>query len=315
MDLRIFVEPQQGASYERQLAVAQVAEEQGFDAFFRSDHLLAIGGQPMENEGGLPGPTDSWVTLGAIARETSTIRLGTMVTSVTFRQPGMLAMTVAQVDEMSNGRVELGLGTGWYGDEHLAYGIPFGTTGERFEKLEEQLEIITGMWRCPIDSQYSFEGQHYTVVGSPALPKPAQAGGPPVIIGGWGAKRTPRLAATYAAEYNVPFSPVAAFREQCDRVREACTKAGRDPESMIFSVAQVICCGEDDGEVSRRAEVIGRSVEDLRENAIAGTPAQVLDTLAAFAEAGAERVYLQTLDMTDLDHVRLVGEQVLPVLP
>jgi F420-dependent oxidoreductase-like protein len=315
MDLRIFVEPQQGASYERQLTVAQVAEEQGFDAFFRSDHLLAIGGQPMENEGGLPGPTDSWVTLGAIARETSTIRLGTMVTSVTFRQPGMLAMTVAQVDEMSNGRVELGLGTGWYGDEHLAYGIPFGTTGERFEKLEEQLEIVTGMWRCPIDSQYSFEGQHYTVVGSPALPKPAQAGGPPVIIGGWGAKRTPRLAATYAAEYNVPFSPVGAFREQCDRVREACTKAGRDPESMIFSVAQVICCGENDAEVSRRAENIGRSVEDLRENAIAGTPARVLDTLAAFAEAGAERVYLQTLDMTDLDHVRLVGEQVLPVLP
>lgn len=315
MDLRIFVEPQQGASYERQLAVAQVAEEQGFDAFFRSDHLLAIGGQPTENEGGLPGPTDSWVTLGAIARETSTIRLGTMVTSVTFRQPGMLAMAVAQVDEMSNGRVELGLGTGWYGDEHLAYGIPFGTTGERFEKLEEQLEIITGMWACPIDSQYSFEGQHYTVVGSPALPKPVQDAGPPVIIGGWGAKRTPRLAATYAAEYNVPFSPVGVFREQCDRVREACTKADRDPESMIFSVAQVICCGESEADVARRAGVIGRSVEDLRENAIAGTPAEVLDMLAAFAEAGAERVYLQTLDMTDLDHVRLVGEQVRAVLP
>lgn len=315
MDLRIFVEPQQGASYERQLAVAQTAEELGFGAFFRSDHLLAIGGQPTEAPGGLPGPTDSWITLGAIARETSTIRLGTMVTSVTFRQPGMLAIAVAQVDDMSNGRVELGLGTGWYGDEHLAYGIPFGTTGERFEKLEEQLEVVTGMWKCPIDSQYSYDGTHYTVVGSPALPKPAQDGGPPVIIGGWGAKRTPRLAATYAAEYNVPFSPVGVFREQCDRVREACSKAGRDPESMIFSVAQVICCGEDEAEVERRAGVIGRSSEDLRENAIAGTPAQVLDTLAAFAEAGAERVYLQTLDMTDLDHVRLVGEQVLNVLP
>lgn len=315
MDLRIFVEPQQGASYERQLAVAQVAEQQGFDAFFRSDHLLAIGGQPTENPGGLPGPTDSWITLGAIARETSTIRLGTMVTSVTFRQPGMLAMSVAQVDDMSNGRVELGLGTGWYGDEHVAYGIPFGTTGERFDKLEEQLEIVTGMWRCPIDSQYSFEGSHYTVVGSPALPKPVQDGGPPIIIGGWGAKRTPRLAATYAAEYNVPFSPLAAFREQCDRVRDACTEAGRDPESMVFSVAQVICCGEDEAEVARRAGVIGRGVDDLRENAIAGTPSEVLDTLAAFAEAGAERVYLQTLDMTDLDHVHLVGEQVLAVLP
>jgi F420-dependent oxidoreductase-like protein len=315
MELRIFVEPQQGASYERQLAVARTAEEQGFGAFFRSDHLLAIGGQPMESPGGLPGPTDSWVTLGAIARETSTIRLGTMVTSATFRHPGLLAMTVAQVDDMSNGRVELGLGTGWYGDEHVAYGIPFGTTGERFDKLEEQLEIVTGMWQCPVDSQYSFEGTHYTVVGSPALPKPVQEDGPPVIVGGWGAKRTPRLAATYAAEYNVPFSPVGVFREQCDRVREACSKAGRDPESMIFSVAQVICCGEDDEAVERRADVIGRSADDLRENAIAGTPAQVLDTLASFAEAGADRVYLQTLDMTDLDHVRLVGEHVLKVLP
>lgn len=314
MELRIFVEPQQGASYQRQLAVAQTAEEHGFGAFFRSDHLLAIGGQPTENPHGLPGPTDSWVTLGAIARETSTIRLGTMVTSATFRHPGMLAMTVAQVDDMSNGRVELGLGTGWYGDEHVAYGIPFGTTGERFDKLEEQLEIVTGMWRCPVDSQYSFEGEQYTVVGSPALPKPVQNGGPPVIVGGWGAKRTPRLAATYAAEYNVPFSPVGVFREQCDRVREACEKAGRDPESMIFSVAQVICCGEDDEQVERRAGVIGRSADDLRENAIAGTPAQVLDMLAAFAEAGADRVYLQTLDMTDLDHVRLVGDQVLKVL-
>jgi F420-dependent oxidoreductase-like protein len=314
MDLRIFVEPQQGASYERQLAVAQLAEAQGFDAFFRSDHLLAIGGQPMENEGGLPGPTDSWVTLGAIARETSTIRLGTMVTSATFRLPGLLAIAVAQVDEMSNGRVEFGIGAGWYDTEHLAYGVPFPSTNDRFERLEEQLEIITGMWRCPIDSEYSFEGDHYTIVGSPALPKPAQDGGPPVIIGGWGPKRTPRLAAKYAAEFNVPFSPVGAYADQCDKVREACTKAGRDPDSMIFSVAQVICCGETEAELARRAGVIGRSVEDLRENAIAGTPSEVLDTLAAFAEAGAQRAYLQTLDMTDLDHVALVGEQVLRLL-
>jgi alkanesulfonate monooxygenase len=314
MDLRIFVEPQQGASYEQQLAVAQLAEQLGFDAFFRSDHLLVIG-EPPANPSGVPGPTDSWVTLGAIARETSTIRLGTMVTSATFRLPGPLAIAVAQVDAMSDGRVELGIGAGWSDTEHLAYGVPFASTNERFERLEEQLEIITGLWRCPIDSQYSFEGQHYTMVGSPALPKPVQDGGPPVIIGGWGPKRTPRLAAEYAAEFNVPFSPANAFADQCDKVREACTKAGRDPETMIFSVAQVICCGENEDEIARRAAVIDRSGDDLRENAIAGTPSEVLDTLAAFAEAGAQRVYLQTLDMADLDQISLVGEQVLKRLP
>jgi alkanesulfonate monooxygenase len=314
MDLRIFVEPQQGATYGDQLAVAELAERLGFDAFFRSDHLLAIGGQPAEGVG-LPGPTDSWVTLGALARETSTIRLGTMVTSATFRLPGPLAIAVAQVDEMSGGRVELGLGAGWYDDEHVAYGVPFPGTKERFDRLEEQLEIITGLWRCPIDSQYSFEGQHYTLVGSPALPKPVQQGGPPVIIGGWGAKRTPRLAATFGAEYNVPFSPLNAFADQCTIVRDACIKAGRDPESMTFSVAQVVCCGENDEEVGRRAGAIGRSVDDLRANAIAGTPSEVLERIADYSEAGAQRVYLQVLDMSDLDHISLLGEHVLKLLP
>jgi F420-dependent oxidoreductase-like protein len=315
MELRIFVEPQQGATYGRQLAVAKTAEEVGFDAFFRSDHLLAIGGMPTEGDDGWPGPTDSWVTLGAIARETSSIRLGTMVTSATFRLPGPLAIAVAQVDEMSGGRVELGIGAGWYADEHVAHGVPFPDTNERFERLEEQLEIITGIWRCPIDSQYSFEGDHYTVVGSPALPKPVQPGGPPVIIGGWGPKRTPRLAARFAAEFNVPFAPVDAFADQCAKVRDACIAAKRDPETMTFSVAQVVCCGENDEEVARRAGVLGRSVDDLRTNAIAGTPSEVLDTLAAYAEAGADRVYLQCLDMTDLDHIGLLGEQVRKLLP
>jgi alkanesulfonate monooxygenase len=314
MELRIFVEPQQGATYEQQLAVAQLAEQLGFDAFFRSDHLLVIG-EPPANPSGVPGPTDSWVTLGAIARETSTIRLGTMVTSATFRLPGPLAIAVAQVDDMSNGRVELGIGAGWYGDEHTAYGVPFPSTGERFERLEEQLEIITGLWRCPVDSQYSFEGRHYTVVGSPALPKPVQEGGPPVLIGGWGPKRTPRLAAQFAQEFNVPFSPLNAFADQCTKVRDACIKAKRDPETMVFSVAQVICCGENQDEIDRRAAVIGRGVEDLRENAIAGSPSEVLDTIAAYSEAGAQRVYLQCLDMTDLDHISLLGEQVLKLLP
>lgn len=310
MDLRVFVEPQQGASYAQQAAVARTAEELGFDGFFRSDHYLRMGeGDP------LPGPTDTWVTLGAIARETSTIRLGTLVASATFRLPGQLAVAVAQIDDMSAGRFELGLGAGWFDTEHTAYGIPFPTLGQRFDMLTEQLEIITGMWATPLDSQYSFEGDQYGLVGSPALPKPVQPGGPPIIIGGYGAKRTPALAAQYASEFNLPFPPLEIYRSMCDNVRAECEAHRRDPDSLTYSVAQVVCCGTDEAEISRRAARIGRDVEELRQNGCAGTPAEVLDRIADFAEAGAERVYLQFLDMDDLDHLHLVAEEVMRLLP
>lgn len=309
VDLRIFVEPQQGATYAQQLAVARVAEEEGFGGFFRSDHWLKMG-----DVSGLPGPTDSWVTLGAIARETTRIRLGTLVSSATFRLPGPLAIAVAQVDEMSGGRVELGLGAGWFADEHVAYGIPFPAQAERFERLEEQLEIITGLWRCPLDGQFTFEGRHYGLVGSPALPKPVQPNGPPVIVGGYGARRTPAIAARFADEFNVPFPPLDVFAEQCDRVRAACEREGRDPERMVYSVALVVCCGTDEAQVERRAARIGRATAELREHGLAGTPAEVLDRLASFAEAGASRVYLQVLDLDDLDHLHLLGQEVLPLL-
>ncbi len=310
MELRIFVEPQQGASYRQQLDVAQLAEQLGFDGFFRSDHYLRMGaGDP------LPGPTDTWVTLGAIARETSTIRLGTLVCSATFRLPGPLAVAVAQVDDMSGGRVELGLGAGWFDDEHTAYGIPFPTLGQRFDILAEQLEIISGLWNTPEDSQYSFEGRHHGLVGSPALPKPVQPGGPPIIMGGYGAKRTPALAAQYASEFNLPFPPLEIYRPMCDNVRAACEARGRDPESMIYSVAQVVCCATNDADLARRAAAIGRDVEELRQNGCAGSPAEVLDRIAGFAEAGASRMYLQVLDMDDLDHIALLAEDVMRLLP
>jgi F420-dependent oxidoreductase-like protein len=315
MDLRIFVEPQQGATYDQQLAIARLAEELGFSGFFRSDHLLAIGGMTTQAPDGQPGPTDSWVTLGALARETTTIRLGTLLTSATFRLPGPLAVAVAQVDQMSGGRIELGIGAGWYGDEHVAYGVPFPTTKERFDRLEEQLEIITGLWRCPIGQQFTFEGDHYGVVGSPALPKPAQEGGPPIIVGGFGPKRTPRLAARFADEFNVPFPPPSLFRELRANVRSVCESNDRDPDELTYSVAQVVCCGRNDAEFSLRAGAIGRSVDDLSQNAIGGTPSEVLDRIADYADAGADRIYLQVLDFTDLDHVSLLGEQVLRLLP
>ncbi len=302
--LRVFTEPQQGASYDDLLAVAQRAESLGFDAFFRSDHWLKMG-----DADGLPGPTDAWVTLAGLARDTERIRLGTLVTSATFRYPGPLAISVAQVDQMSNGRAELGLGAGWYEQEHTAYGLPFPPLGERFDRLEEQLEIITGMWSTPVGETFSFDGAHYPVADSPALPKPAQER-VPVIIGGGGPKRTPALAARFATEFNTPFVPRDFFSAQADRVRAACETIDRDPGDIAFSAALVVCCGADEQEFRRRAEAIGREPDELRTNGAAGTPSEVADTLAAWNEAGAERIYLQMLDLSDLDHLDLVAAEV-----
>jgi F420-dependent oxidoreductase-like protein len=308
MELRIFTEPQQGASYDDLLAVARAAEQLGFDAFFRSDHFLKMG-----DVDGWPGPTESWATLAGLARETSRIRLGTLLTAATFRYPGPLAVTVAEVDQMSGGRVELGLGAGWYEDEHRAYGIPFPHVAARFERLEEQLAIITGMWATPVGERFNYAGRHYTIVDSPGLPKPVQQ--PlPIIVGGSGPRRTPRYAVTYAAEFNTPFAPVEFFVEQADRVRRACQAVGRDPATMVFSVAQVLCCGRDEAEVRRRARAIGREPEELRRNGVAGTVEEVAAKLRRFAGAGAHRAYLQVLDLHDLEHLQLVAESVAPAL-
>jgi len=307
MLLRIFTEPQQGATYDTLLAVARASEDLGFDAFFRSDHYLRIG-----DGDGLPGPTDAWVTLAGIARETNRIRLGTLVTSATFRLPGPLAITVAEVDAMSGGRVELGLGAGWYEAEHTAYGIPFPPLGERFERLEEQLAIVTGLWSTPAGERFSFTGRHYQVSDSPALPKPVQRPGPPIIIGGGGPARTPRLAASFGSEFNLAFCPLEVTGDQFERVRAACEVAGRDPGSLVLSAAQAVCCGRDEVEIAGRAAAIGREVAELREHGLCGTPDEVLSKLAAYTALGAERIYLQILDVADLDHLALIGEAVLP---
>jgi len=309
MQLRIFTEPQEGATYDQLLQVAKVTEETGFDAFFRSDHVMKIF-SPTHG----PGPSDAWITLAGLARETRRIRLGTLVTPITFRLPGPLAITVAGVDAMSGGRIELGLGTGWYDDEHHAYGIPYPPMGERFDRFEEQLAIVTGLWTTPEGETFSHDGVHYQLTDSPALPKPVQRPRPPIIIGGGGAKRTPRLAAQYADEFNLPFSPLDGFRAQRDRVRAACEAIGRDPDSMIFSAALVAACGIDDAEVTRRSEAIGRDADDLRANAAGGTVQHLVDTLGRWGDAGADRIYLQVLDLADLDHIRLIGGEVLPHL-
>ncbi len=307
IDLRVFVEPQQGATYEDQLAVALRTQECGFSAFFRSDHLLAMG-----DGDGLPGPTDSWLTLAGLARETSTIRLGTLVTSATFRHPGPLAISVAQVDQMSGGRVELGLGAGWFEAEHRAYGLEFPDVRARFDRFEEQLAVVTGLWRTPLGETFSYAGEHYEVVDSPGLPKPFSPDGPPIVIGGQGKRRTPRLAARYAAEFNVGFSSADVTRAGFERVQEACVAVGRDPQELVRSAALTVCCGRDDAEVRRRADASGHDLAELRDTGIAGTPAECVEAISRYAAAGAERIYLQVLDLADLDHLDLVAAEVMP---
>jgi F420-dependent oxidoreductase-like protein len=307
MELRVFTEPQQGATYDDLLRVALEVERLGFGAFFRSDHYLHMG-----SVSGLPGPTDAWITLAGLARETKSIRLGTLMSAATFRLPGPLAISVAQVDEMSGGRVELGIGTGWFASEHAAYGIEFPSLGERFERLTEQLEIVTGLWATPLGETYSFPGKHYQLTNSPALPKPVQSPRPPVLIGGGGKVRTPQLAARFADEFNMPFDSLEETSSQFERVREACDATRRGRDSIVLSAAQVLCVGENEPEIERRASRIGREVGELRANGLAGTVNEVVEKIQSFAGIGARRMYLQVLDLSDLDHLRLVAEQVAP---
>ncbi|MFE3739376.1 LLM class F420-dependent oxidoreductase [Streptomyces sp. NPDC059134] len=302
MDLRIFTEPQQGASYDTLLTVAKATEDLGFDAFFRSDHYLRMG-----SVDGLPGPTDAWITLAGLARETKRIRLGTLMTAGTFRLPGVLAIQVAQVDQMSGGRVELGLGAGWFEEEHKAYGIPFPK--EKFARLEEQLAVVTGLWATEVGETFSYDGTYYQFTDSPALPKPAQRK-VPVLIGGHGATRTPRLTAQYADEFNIPFASVEDTERQFGRVRAAAEKEGRAADDLVYSNALVVCVGKDDAEVARRAAALGREVEELKANGLAGSPAEVVDKIGRYAAVGSSRIYLQMMDLDDLDHLELISSQV-----
>jgi F420-dependent oxidoreductase-like protein len=309
MDCRIFTEPQQGASYDALLAMARTTAAHGFSGFFRSDHLLKMGAVS-----GLPGPSDTFVTLAGLAREVPDIRIGTLVTSATFRHPSMLAIAAAGVDQMSGGRLELGLGAGWFEAEHRAYGIPFGPgVGDRFDRLEEQLEIVTGLWATPEGSSYSFTGKHFRLDQAPALPKPVQRGRDgeprvPIIVGGHGPKRTPRLAAQFADEFNVGFSDLATTTAQFARVRAACEAAGRDPDELVYSAAQVLCVGRDEAELARRAAAIGRDVAELRGSGMAGTATEVAAKMREWEAAGVQRMYLQVLDLSDPEHVALAAE-------
>ncbi len=309
MEYCIFTEPQQGYDYDDQLAFALAAERLGFDAFIRSDHYLRMGeGDP------LPGGTDAWTTLAGLARETRRIRLGTLVSSATHRLPGVLAVQVAQVDQMSGGRVEFGLGTGWFEREHRAYGIPF--PAKRFGILEEQLAILTGMWQTPVGERFDFAGEHYTVEDSPALPKPVQTR-MPVIVGGGGPRRTPAVAARFATEFNIGFVPEPTVAEKFAGVRAACEAIGRDPRTLKLSVATPTLAGASEADVARRAATLGRDLDEYRGNGgnVAGGRAEITAKVERLQALGTERVYFQLMDMSDLEQLEYLGSEVLPHLP
>jgi len=304
MQLGVMIAPQQGASYDDQLRAARATEAAGFSDFVRSDHYLAF------DSVGLPGPTDSWITLAGLARETERVRLGTMVSAATFRLPGPLAITVAQVDAMSGGRITLALGAGWAEQEHRAYGIPFPSPRERFDRFEEQLAIITGIWQTPIGETFSYDGVHFQLIDCPALPKPVQQPHPPVIVGGTGPRRTPALAARYADEFNLPpFEGPAAAAAAFARVRAACEAIGRDPATLELSVTLTTVCGTDRAETERRGAV---SPVQFEMADLAGSPDEVSEQLAAFGDVGATRAYLRLLDLRDAEHIALLGESVVP---
>jgi F420-dependent oxidoreductase-like protein len=303
MRLRVLMEPRHGGGYERILALAQATEAAGFDAFFRSDHLLGVEpGDPTYE------PTDSWTTLAGLARDTSRVRLGTLLTAGTYRWPGLLAVTAATVDQMSGGRVELGLGAAWYEREHQAFGIPFPALRERFDRLEEQLAIVKGLWTTPPGGRFSFSGRHYQLAECVDAPRPAQSPHPPIVVGGAGPRRTPALAARYADEFNATMGTGA--RDRFAVFQRACEAIGRDPASVRQSVVLPVACGSDRAEAERRRQVIGAPL--LLAEAVCGTPQAVVDRLGALHADGADTVYFHIYDIDDLDHVRLLGEEVLP---
>jgi F420-dependent oxidoreductase-like protein len=306
----VFTEPHRGATYSDQLRLARHAEDAGFEGYLRADHY-----QTMGAEAGMPGPTDAWITLAGLARETSRIRIGTLVTSATFRLPGPLAVAVAQVDQMSGGRAELGIGTGWYEREHISYGIPFPPVRERFDRLAEQLAIVTGLWATPVGERFSFKGEHYQLADAPALPKPAQTPGPPVIVGGRGHKRTPGLAARYADEFNMPFKTVTETATAIARVEQASERVGRAASGrapLVYSAGIVVAIGRTDAEAQRRAAPLHAPSALPPEDPVVGSPGQLVQRIGEFAEIGVTRVHLRLIELADVDHLDLIAADVLP---
>lgn len=307
------IEGQEDVTWDDWVALADTCERLGYDALFRSDHYLSVDGKPDR------ASLDAWATLSALAARTSTLRLGTLVSPASFRHPSVLSKMVVTADHVSGGRIELGLGAGWLEAEHVAYGFPFLSTRERFDVLEEQLEIIRGQWG---PGPFSFSGKHYELRDVDALPKPIQRPGPPIIMGGHAGPRAARLAARYADEYNTFHATVDQCRERRERIVRACDEAGRG--ALPFSLMTGIITGVDDDGVLDHASRLsewrrlggdGRALlADTDPSWLVGTPAQVIQQLRLLEEAGVERVMLQHLLHRDLETLELIASEVMPAV-
>ncbi len=306
MDLCLMIEGQEGVEWAHWVALAKACEAHGIPALFRSDHYMNLDGQHPER-----GSLDAWGTLCALAAVTETLRLGTLVSPATFRHPSNLAKLVATADQISGGRVELGLGAGWHEREHEAHGFPFAAMRERMDVLEEQLEVVFGSWG---EEEFSFHGSHYRLDRLDAQPKPLQRPHPPLIMGGNAGPRSARLAARFADEYNTPFPTLEQVHERRAGIAQACESAGR--EVIPFSVMTCVIVGSDDAEVRDRARRVGEKVgadgealvSDPPPPWIVGTVEQAAERCSALAEAGVARVMCQYLLHEDADGVALLAQ-------
>jgi F420-dependent oxidoreductase-like protein len=308
MRLCLMVEGQFGVTWPQWQALALAAEEHGLEALFRSDHYESGDSHPVK------GSLDAWATLAGLAMITSKLRLGTLVSPATFRHPSVLARNAVTVDHLSGGRVELGIGTGWWELEHRRYGFQFPPISERMDMLTEQLAVIAGHWA---DSPFSFEGEHYRIDELDAQPKPVQRPRPPIVMGGAARRRSADLAARYADEYNLVFATPEECREARPRLDEACRRVGRDPATLGYSLMTATLVGRDRDDLQGRVERLAGQMgleptvdavrEDLGEGALVGTVDEVAARLEEYREAGIERVMFQHHINEDTDIVEVIG--------
>jgi F420-dependent oxidoreductase-like protein len=309
MRVCLMIEGQEGVTWDEWVALGRACEEAGLDGLFRSDHYLSVQDSPER------GSLDAWATLAALAHDTEHIRLGTLVSPVTFRHPAVLAKMAVTVDHVSRGRVELGIGAGWHEPEHRAYGFPFPDTSTRLELLEEQIEIVHRSWEA---GAFDFDGRHYRVKGLDAVPKPLQDPHPNLIVGGSGGARSARLAARWADEYNTVFAPPDMCRQRRRSLAAAWDEAGRDPTGLVFSLMTGCIVGRDRDDVRQRASRAlehqggGGSPDDwldeVRGEWVLGTVDEAVGRLREYEAAGVDRVMLQHQRHDDLEMVPLLGE-------
>jgi F420-dependent oxidoreductase-like protein len=315
MRLCLMIEGQEDVTWEQWLALAEACESHRIEALFRSDHYLSVLGRRDR------GSLDAWATLAGLAARTTTLRLGTLVSPATFRHPSVLAKMVATVDHISGGRVELGLGAGWHEQEHTAYGFEMPPMKERMARLAEQLEIVNREWA---EGSFDFHGSYYRIEDLDALPKPVQRPRPNLIIGGGAGPRSAALAARWADEYNSTMATLEQVRQRRQRVASAWDAAGRDPDTLRFSLMATCVVGRDREELRERLGRLldrtgrGGTPEALLESApeqwILGTVEQAAERLRGYEAAGVQRVMLQHLVHDDLDMVALIGDALVPAV-